>query len=237
MERVRSKVGPILGAGRRARHHVCRTGGAVGARRRGVGDDRAPRGRRSAGGGVGCRHAGGTRQPEVPSRRSEVRGLRPLRHHGRRRRSGLREGVEGGCRQRWRDRRRASPRTRITVVAVLPNETQLQTDPVKPNHMADRSQSTYVDAIHDYLLPQMKYYETWGRDIEVKFITSSGSDEAAQRADVVAVKAMKPFAVFNTGRRRASTCSRPRSPRRRSRSWGSRPPRPRRNHRRRTAGA
>ena len=86
---------------------------------------------------------------------------------------------------------------RITVVAVVPNETQLQTDPVKPNHMADRSLSTYVDAIHDYLLPQMKFYETWGRDIEVKFITSSGSDEAAQRADVVAVKAMKPFAVFH----------------------------------------
>ena len=86
---------------------------------------------------------------------------------------------------------------RITVVAVVPNETQLQTDPVKPNHMVDRSLSTYVDAIHDYLLPQMKFYETWGRDIEVKFITSSGSDEAAQRADVVAVKAMKPFAVFH----------------------------------------
>ena len=68
---------------------------------------------------------------------------------------------------------------RITVVAVVPNETQLQTDPVKPNHMADRSQSTYIDAIHDYLLPQMKFYETWGTDIEVKFITSSGSDEAA----------------------------------------------------------
>ena len=43
----------------------------------------------------------------------------------------------------------------------------------------------------------MKYFETWGRDIEIKYLTSSGSDEAAQRADVVAVKAMKPFAVFD----------------------------------------
>ena len=43
----------------------------------------------------------------------------------------------------------------------------------------------------------MKFFETWGRDIEVKFVTSSGSDEAAQRADVVAIKAMKPFAVFH----------------------------------------
>ena len=95
---------------------------------------------------------------------------------------------------------------RITVVAVLPNDTQLETDPVTPKHMADKSPSTYEDAIHDYLLPQMKFYETWGRDIEVKFLTSSGSDEAAQRADVVAIKAMKPFAVFHLivdGSRRA----------------------------------
>ena len=43
----------------------------------------------------------------------------------------------------------------------------------------------------------MKFFETWGRDVEIKFLTSSGSDESAQRADVVAVKAMKPFAVFH----------------------------------------
>jgi hypothetical protein len=86
---------------------------------------------------------------------------------------------------------------KITVVAVLPNETQLGTDPVKPKHKADKSPSTYENAIHDMLIPQLKYFETWGRDLEIKYLTSSGSDEAAQRADVVAVKAMKPFAVFN----------------------------------------
>ena len=47
------------------------------------------------------------------------------------------------------------------------------------------------------MLPQMRFFETWGRDIEMKFVTSSGNDEAAQRADVVAIKAMKPFAVVN----------------------------------------
>ena len=87
---------------------------------------------------------------------------------------------------------------KITVVAVLPNDTQLESDPVKPKHKADKSPSTYENAIHDALIPPMKFYETWGRDIEIKFVTSSGSDETAQRADVVAVKAMKPFAVFNT---------------------------------------
>jgi hypothetical protein len=86
---------------------------------------------------------------------------------------------------------------KVTIVAVLPNETQLQSDPVTPKHLSDKSASTYEDAVHDWVLPQMKFYETWGRDVEWKFVTSSGSDEAAQRADVVAVKAMKPFAVFH----------------------------------------
>ena len=86
---------------------------------------------------------------------------------------------------------------KITVVAVLPNEQELESDPVTPKHKADKSGSTYEDAIHDYVLPQMKFFETWGRDVEFKFLTSSGSDEAAQRADVVAIKAMKPFAVFH----------------------------------------
>ena len=40
-------------------------------------------------------------------------------------------------------------------------------------------------------------YETWGRDVEFKFVKSSGTDEASQRADAVAVAAMKPFAVID----------------------------------------
>jgi len=87
---------------------------------------------------------------------------------------------------------------KVTIVAVLPNDQQLQSDPVKPKHLADKSASNYENAIHDYALSLMPFYETWGRDIEFRFVTSSGSDEAAQRADVVKVKAMKPFAVFHT---------------------------------------
>ena len=64
---------------------------------------------------------------------------------------------------------------KITVVAVLPNDTQLESDPVLPKHKADKSPSTYENAIHDTLIPQMKFFETWGRDIEIKFLTSSGS--------------------------------------------------------------
>ena len=38
---------------------------------------------------------------------------------------------------------------KVTVVAVLPNETQLESDPVTPKHKADKSPSTYEDAVHD----------------------------------------------------------------------------------------
>jgi hypothetical protein len=87
-------------------------------------------------------------------------------------------------------------KNRITVVAVIHNDEQLKSDPVPPKTRSNNSLGTYQDAIYDYLLPNMRFYETWGRDLEIKFHTSSGNDEAAQRADLVAVKAMKPFAVI-----------------------------------------
>ena len=44
-------------------------------------------------------------------------------------------------------------------------------------------------------------YETWGREIEFKFVKSSGTDETAQRADAVTVNALKPFAVIDAASR------------------------------------
>jgi hypothetical protein len=85
---------------------------------------------------------------------------------------------------------------KITVVAVVLNSEQLKTDPVAPKRLADNGSGNYQDAIYDYMLPQMRFYETWGRDVEMRFYPSSGNDEAAQRADLVAIKAMKPFAVI-----------------------------------------
>jgi len=85
---------------------------------------------------------------------------------------------------------------KITVVAVIHNDQQIKTDPVPPKRLADNSTGRYQDAIYDYMLPEMRFYETWGRDIEIRFYPSSGDDEAAQRADLVAIKAMKPFAVI-----------------------------------------
>ena len=89
---------------------------------------------------------------------------------------------------------------RIKVFAVVPGETQLalvDSGGAAPINRADNSRSTYEAAVHDYLLPFMRFYETWGRDIEVRFLTSGGSDETAQRADAVTIKAETPFAVLN----------------------------------------
>src|SRR5436190_13271837 len=49
----------------------------------------------------------------------------------------------------------------ITVVVLVPNDEQLKADPVAPKHREDNSPSTIQNALHDYLLPQMKFYETW----------------------------------------------------------------------------
>src|SRR5438034_80149 len=86
---------------------------------------------------------------------------------------------------------------RIKVVFVLPNDEQFKSDPVKPTNRSSGATGTYEDGLHDILLPELRFYETWGRDLEVHFVTSTGSDEAAQRADLVTIKSMKPFAVMN----------------------------------------
>ncbi len=84
---------------------------------------------------------------------------------------------------------------RIKVVAYLPNDEQFSKDPVPPLVRATNTKGTHVDGIHDYLVPTMHFYETWGRDIELHYVVSSGSDEAAQRADAVTIKEMEPFAA------------------------------------------
>ena len=86
---------------------------------------------------------------------------------------------------------------RVKVVFVLPNEEQFKSDPVKPVNRASNTTGTYQDGLNDYLIPALRFYETWGRDLEAHFYTSSGSDEQSQRSDIVAIKAMKPFAAAN----------------------------------------
>ncbi len=54
-----------------------------------------------------------------------------------------------------------------------------------------------IDATKDANEINKRFYETWGRTVEFTFVKTSGGDEAAQRADAVSVKAMKPFAVLD----------------------------------------
>jgi hypothetical protein len=86
----------------------------------------------------------------------------------------------------------------VKLVALLPNEAQ-RINPAgsSPTNEATGEKGNYEDAVHDVLLSYLPWFETWGRDIEVKFLISSGDDEAAQRADAVAAKAEKPFAVMH----------------------------------------
>ncbi|MEX1008721.1 MAG: hypothetical protein WD271_12870 [Acidimicrobiia bacterium] len=87
---------------------------------------------------------------------------------------------------------------RILVYAIIPNDQQLSmVGGATPMNRVDNSKGTYQNAIHDYLLPLMQYYETWGRNIEMRFYVSTGQDEAAQRADAITIKAEKPFAVMD----------------------------------------
>ena len=102
----------------------------------------------------------------------------------------------------------------------LPNDLQLS---MRRRHgadePADNSKGTYQDAIHDYLLPLMKYYETWGRDIEMQLPhvlparTRPPSAPTRSRS-----RPTKPFAVDGLRRPPASTCSTPRWRTRRSSS-------------------
>lgn len=58
-----------------------------------------------------------------------------------------------------------------------------------------------VDALIDQNEMYKHVFETWGREVEFKFVKSTGTDETAQRADAVAVNAMKPFAVIDAASR------------------------------------
>jgi hypothetical protein len=83
----------------------------------------------------------------------------------------------------------------ITLVALVPSEAQATA--TGATQRSTKAKGKYQDAFHDLLLPLMRYYETWGRDIDLRFVESSGVDEAAQRADAVRIKELKPFAVMD----------------------------------------
>ena len=68
-----------------------------------------------------------------------------------------------------------------------------------PVNQVTGERGTWEDAFRDFNTVASKSgaYQTWGRTVELEFQESSGSDEAAQRADALAVAAKKPFIVID----------------------------------------
>ena len=126
--------------------------------------------------------------------------------------------------------------TTIKVAIVVPNAQQLAAVAGAQRVNPATGQPIRVqDVVTDVWAAFSHTYETWGRKVEFSFVTSSGDDEAAQRADAVTIEQLKPFAVIDTfsgGLARSPACS-PRTS-----TWcTTTAPRPRtRSTRRRTAG-
>jgi hypothetical protein len=59
------------------------------------------------------------------------------------------------------------------------------------------------DVVFQYAIEKFGTYQTWGRKPVYEFVEATGSDEAAQRADAVKVKAMKPFIVIDASNQNA----------------------------------
>jgi hypothetical protein len=70
-----------------------------------------------------------------------------------------------------------------------------------PTNRATSSPGTWPDAFRDfdqvyqYANENFGTYQTWGRKPVYEFVEASGNDEAAQRADALKIKDMKPFIV------------------------------------------
>jgi hypothetical protein len=94
--------------------------------------------------------------------------------------------------------------TEAKIIAYVPNEQMLaaNTSP-KPTDQATKGPATVADAWEDiaaayaYAAEHNDTYQLWGRKPVFELFTATGADEAAQRADAVAVIAKKPFMVVD----------------------------------------
>ena len=94
----------------------------------------------------------------------------------------------------------------VKVVVVYGNESMQASERAQggqlPVNRTAGSPGTWEDAFRDfdevvqYAIAQFGTYQTWGRHPVYEFVEASGNDEAAQRADAVKIKGMKPFIVI-----------------------------------------
>jgi hypothetical protein len=97
--------------------------------------------------------------------------------------------------------------TEVKVVVYQPNEAMLsaQSDAggQVPTNQASKERVTVeaafrdFSAVYDYAAETYGTYQLWGRRPVFEYVTASGTDEAAQRADALEVIARKPFLVFD----------------------------------------
>src|SRR5262245_34057732 len=96
----------------------------------------------------------------------------------------------------------------IKVVVVLPAPVQTGQGATNDRGSLNRATGqppTVKAAVLDEWAALAHVYETWGRKVEFVFITPTGLDEAAQRADAVTIAAEKPMFVINTDARGLET--------------------------------
>jgi hypothetical protein len=87
----------------------------------------------------------------------------------------------------------------VKVVVLVPNDQQLaggRPGQTPVDHTTGKT-GTVTNAFKDTFAAFSVAHETYGRKLDVEYVTSSGDDEASQRADAVAVRAKKPFAVID----------------------------------------
>ncbi len=88
--------------------------------------------------------------------------------------------------------------TSVKVAVILPNPAQYAAGSSKPlNRATGTSNGSFQDAWNDEFAAYQGKFEWWGRKPEFVFVTSTGDDEASQRADAVTIAALKPFAFVD----------------------------------------
>jgi hypothetical protein len=86
----------------------------------------------------------------------------------------------------------------VIVAASDPNTvpTDIASSVLGGTNQATGKTGTLADAARDENEMLSKFYETYGRKLDIEFYTRTGIDESAQRADAVAIEEMKPFVVL-----------------------------------------
>lgn len=99
---------------------------------------------------------------------------------------------------------RGVTKDKIKVAVLIANQQQVAAQAANagtaalPTSLATGQVTTMQDALLDAWAPVAQFYEQWGREVDWVWITSTGDDEAAQRADAVKVDEAKPFFVIDS---------------------------------------